>query len=105
MFGGGSDLAVGTEVGCRNLKGDLIVSQFVHLFCQKVGLSHQGVGFHDLFPESRKALTKKLVSVTENKDHSFIKMKTCHLLCSLSAKWYILIYRNSKCKAYTQGTD
>lgn len=59
-----SDLAVGAEVGCRDLKGDLIVSQFAHLLCQKVGFSHQSVGFHDLLPESRKALTEKLIPDT-----------------------------------------
>ena len=79
-----SDLAVGAEVGCRDLKGDLIVSQFAHLLCQKVGFSHQSVGFHDLLPESRKALTEKLIpdththTHTEHRDHSFMKMKTCH---------------------------
>lgn len=64
-----SDLAVGAEVGCRNLKSDLIVSQFVHLLCQKVGFSHQGVGFHDLLPESRKALTKKLIPDTHKQQN------------------------------------
>lgn len=65
-----SNLTVGTEVGCRNLKGDLIVSQFVHLLCQKVGFSHQGVGFHNLLPESRKALTKKLIPDTHTHTHN-----------------------------------
>ncbi len=64
-----SDLAVGAEVGCRNLKGDLIVSQFIHLLRQEVGLSHQRVGFHDLLPESRKALTKKLIPDTHTHTH------------------------------------
>jgi len=59
-----SDLAVGTEVGCRNLKGDLIVGKFVHLLCQKIGFSHQSVGFDDLLSESREALTKKLIPVS-----------------------------------------
>lgn len=81
-----SDLAIGAEVCCRDLKGDLIVSQFVHLLCQKVGFSHQGVGFHDLLPESREALTKQLVpdtrTHTEHRDHSFPKVKTYHLLCT-----------------------
>lgn len=58
------DLAVGAEVGCRNLKGDLIVCQFVHLLRQKVGFSHQGVGFHNLLSETRQALTKKLIPDT-----------------------------------------
>lgn len=74
-----SDLAVGAEVGGRNLKGDLIVRQFVHLLRQEVGFSHQRVGFHDLLPESRKALTKKLISDTERQQntemiHSEVKL-------------------------------
>lgn len=83
-----SDLAVSAEVGRRNLKGDLVVGEFVHLFCQIVGLSHQGVGLHYLLPEPRKTLTEQLVpdntdrdahrhTSTHNKiqrDHSVIKM-------------------------------
>lgn len=54
-------LAVGTEVGSRNLKSDLIVCEFVHLLSQKVGFSHQSVGFDDLLSEPRQTLTKKLI--------------------------------------------
>lgn len=66
----GSDLVVGTEIGCGNLKSDLIVGQFVHLFRQKVGFSHQGVGFDDLLPEPRKTLTKKHITVSHTHTHT-----------------------------------
>lgn len=60
-----SDLSVGTEVGSRNLKGDLIVGEFVHVLGQKVGLSHQSVGLDDLLPESRQTLAEKLIPVSQ----------------------------------------
>lgn len=59
-----SDLAVGAEVGSRDLKGDLIVGEFFHLLGQKVGLSHQSVGSDNLLPEPRQTLTEELVPVS-----------------------------------------
>lgn len=64
-----SDLTVGAEVGCGNLEGDLIIGEFVHLLCQKVGFSHQSVGFDNLLSESGKALAKKLIPVTKKQIH------------------------------------
>lgn len=59
-----SNLAVGAEVGSGDLKGDLIVGEFVHLLCQKVGLSHQSVGSDNLLPEPRQTLTEEFVPVS-----------------------------------------
>lgn len=64
-----SDLAVGAEVCGGDLKGDLIVGLFAHLLSQKVSLSHQGVGFHNLLPESREALTEQLIPDTHTHTH------------------------------------
>lgn len=84
-LGGGSDLAIGTEVGSWNLKSDLIVCQFVHLLRQKVGLSHQGVGFHDLLPEPRKTLTKELIPIKEH-IHSYNLFPRSDVLLTLHVK-------------------
>lgn len=58
---GRSDLAVGAEVGRWDLQRDLVIRQHVHLLGQIVGFSHQSVGFHNLLPESGKALTEQLI--------------------------------------------
>lgn len=81
-----SDLAVGTEVGSRNLKGDLVVGEFVHFLSQKVGFSHQSVGLDDLLPESRQTLAEKLIPASQDVSqtyrelirtkHSFMRWKT-----------------------------
>lgn len=55
------DLAVGAEVGRWDLQRDLVIRQRVHLLGQKVGFSHQSVGFHNLLPEPGEALTEELV--------------------------------------------
>lgn len=59
---GSPHLAVGTEVCGGDLEGDLVVGLFAHLLGQKVGLSHKGVGFYDLLPQSREALPEQLIS-------------------------------------------
>lgn len=63
------DLAVGAEVCGGDLKGDLVVGLFAHLLGQKVGLSHQSVGFHNLLPQSREALTEQLIPDTQTHPH------------------------------------
>lgn len=72
-----SDLAVGAEVRGGDLKGDLIVRLFVHLLGQKVGFSHQGVGFHNLLPESRKALTEQLIPDKQTQTHTERQHSDC----------------------------
>lgn len=93
-----SDLAVGAEVRCRDLEGDLIVGQFAHLLGQKVGLSHQRVGFHHLLPESREALTEQLIpdTHTHRTQGSFNQEDLSPVLYFNERR--VLFYRSGMCK-------